>query len=192
VLAPAAPTHQPAPAARRLHPYQLVLLALTALAQVLALAGATAAVVLLPDDAEQPAAAPRPPQTVIAPLTLGKLQRITGPAADKVIEDVLDGQPPYLADLTEYRALYGGRDSGLLLHAVAARYEVDQNTLGQLFFDLRAGGVPVFDLVDVPPGPLGGLAQCGTVRDDGHGIAVVCAWVDQDTRGTIMWYGSTL
>ncbi|GIG01543.1 hypothetical protein [Catellatospora citrea] len=183
-----APPHHPSPAApvvRRLHGYQLLLLVLTAVAQLLA---AGVAVVAHGQAEDVIAGLPR---TVVAPGTLGGRPRDRSPAADGLIADAMRGQPVW-EGTAEVKAVYGDPANGLLLHAVAGWFDWDTDELTYLFYDLRVAGIAVVDIDDVPAGPLGGYAACGHAGGDEEDATVVCAWTDEDSVGTFIWFGSSV
>ncbi|GAA2352401.1 hypothetical protein Cme02nite_26220 [Catellatospora methionotrophica] len=184
MLAQATPTQNPLPIApaRRLHGYQLALLTLTVVAQLL-VAGTTAVLYRHVQDLVGEL-----PKTVVAPATLGGRPRTDGTTTDALIAQVMRGQPTWHGT-AEVKAFYGNPEAGLLLHAVAGSFNWSAGELDYLFYDLRVGGIAVYDVAPVPAGPLGGQASCGQVSD---GTTIVCAWADPESLGTIVWYGSSL
>ena len=132
-----------------------------------------------------------PPQdrTVTAPDTLGGRPRLSG--AEELITRAMRGQPDYgtYADLA---AVYGSGQAEVMLHVVGGDFgHWGQGEVEYLFFDLRTAEIPVFDVTEVPAGPLGGVTACGTVRA-GHDATIVCGWADRYSIGTLTWYGASL
>ncbi|HEX6681695.1 MAG TPA: hypothetical protein VF062_02830 [Candidatus Limnocylindrales bacterium] len=55
----------------------------------------------------------------------------------------------------------------------------------------EAGLADMTGVTDVEPGPLGGYAKCGNLKIESIPTAA-CAWSDEGTFVTVMWYNKTL
>lgn len=130
--------------------------------------------------------------TVVVPDPLGGRSMQSDAEADTMLALALSSQPG-TEHLPTAAAVYadaaGGHD--LLLHAHAGILTDPQGVFEHIFFNLRAVGIPVFEVTEVAPGPLGGLASCGTAKLDGK-VLPVCGWADDHTYGYFIWYSSSL
>lgn len=189
MLTQAASPHHPSPTApviRRLYGYQQAILALTIATHLLV---AAATVVLY--DRLREAVTAAGPRTLTTPETFGGRARVVGDAADALIADAMRGQPSWEGHV-EIKGVYGDSGDRVLLHAVEDAFDPGPDALTWIFYDLRVAEIAVADVAPVPAGPLGGDTACAQVRANEHGATAVCAWVDTDTFGTIVWYGASM
>lgn len=140
-------------------------------------------------------AEPEPRQiSVTAPPTLGGRPRIVD---ERGMETLLKALPDLVRKEGVHRtgSFYRGADGeyGLLMYAQVGGFASEEVAFDNLFAGMGETGFPVLGIADVPPGPLGGRAACGTVTVAELGkVLPACGWADRESYGWILWYSSTV
>ncbi|GAA1395320.1 hypothetical protein [Catellatospora coxensis] len=140
-------------------------------------------------------AEPEPRQiSVIAPPVLGGRPRMDD---THHVETLLKALPDLLLKEGVHRtgSFYRGADGeyGLLMYAQVGGFASEEVAFDNLFAGMAEQGFPVLGSADVPPGPLGGRAACGTVTVTELGkVLPACGWADRESYGWILWYTSTV
>ncbi len=178
-----------------------LLIAIIALAVVL-LGGGTAATVYLVRQgkkgtaptaapADSLGASPSPSAaaiiTLLVPDQLSGRQKIDEPQLNTVTEQLSSELTKNVPNSTKtVSAMYGDMDARTditLVAGVAAPIADVTSTLDQFVSGMQRE-MPMSDLTEVDPGPLGGEAQCGSGTASGVDLAV-CAWADEGSVGMV-------
>lgn len=133
---------------------------------------------------------------VTAPDTLGSRAKLTDATHSKLATDtetaikgdsrITSAHVGYYgtADATKDKVYLAAATTSTPLRK--AEFEATFNGMAK-----EAGLAEMTGVTDVDPGPLGGFAKCGNLKIEAIPTAA-CAWADEGTFVTIMWYNKTL
>jgi hypothetical protein len=130
---------------------------------------------------------------VVEPETLNGRSKVSDPRMQAVGKGFVDSMKARLPGLIGAVGVFYGDPAarnvvGVNAVAIAIadpQKEIDQNVAG-----MKRSGVEVSDATAVEAGPLGGVAQCGSMRviQNGTEAGTVCIWADAGSVGVVQFY----
>jgi hypothetical protein len=142
------------------------------------------------------AAAPTPSATaarirVVAPETLGDRKRIWGGDWNTAVDDLVNLQRSVVPGARGLVAAFytaSGELDILTVSAVAVDVRSPESELDAYLNAVVPGSTMILNLVEVEPGPLGGVAKCGDIGTP-DGPSGMCAWASSGSIGaiTVRW-----
>lgn len=132
--------------------------------------------------------------TVVAPATLAGRKPVTDAELKTLAETMKSGfEAAVPAASNAVAGFYGDpADKDLvMIFAASARMGNPEKELDDAFKGMATSGLTATGITEVPAGPLGGTAKCGSATAEGVPMAI-CAWADSGSLGMVVWYFKTV
>lgn len=132
--------------------------------------------------------------TVVAPAKLAGRAPVTDPELKTLAETMKSGfQAAVPAASNAVAGFYGdpAKQDLVMMFAASARMGDPEKELDDAFKGMGTSGLTATGITEVPAGPLGGTAKCGTASAEGVPMAI-CAWADSGSLGMVVWYFKTV